>query len=72
MVNRKLAMLRRTLNVGVQLGWVPFNPFRARKALIEPRAENRRKRILTLDEEALLLDECLKDVVIETTRTTSR
>ncbi len=67
-VNRRLAMLRRILNVGVQLGWITHNPFVAGKSLIETRAETHRKRILTFDEEAALLDACLADTVIETTR----
>jgi hypothetical protein len=61
-------MLRRILNVDVQLGWLAHNPFNAGKSLIETRSENRRTRILTFDEKAALLEECLKDVVIETTR----
>ena len=67
-VNRKLAMLRRILNVGVQLGWLPFNPFTAGKPLVESRAENHRTRILTFEEERILLEACEHDVKIETIR----
>lgn len=67
-VNRKLSMLNRILNVGVQLGWLPFNPFRAGKPLIDKRAEFHRTRILTFEEEKRLLDACLTDYEVEAMR----
>lgn len=57
-VNRKLAYVRRLLNVGKQLRWIPTNPFTEGRPLIDTRAEKVRDRALTYQEEQLLLDQC--------------
>jgi integrase len=67
-VNRKLAMLKRIVKVGVQLGWITVNPFLAGKPLVETRAENTRSRILTFEEERRLIEACLSDDEIDTLR----
>jgi hypothetical protein len=57
-VNRKLAYLRRLLNVGKQLRWLTVNPFTEGKPLINAGAERPRERVLTYDEEKRLLSAC--------------
>jgi integrase len=58
-VNRKLAYLRRLLNVGKQLRWIQTNPFQEGRALIKVKGEQSRERILTYDEERRLLAACV-------------
>lgn len=59
-VNRKLAYLRRLLNVAVQLRWLDKNPFKDGKPLIVASAEASRERVLTFEEEERLLAACDK------------
>jgi integrase len=57
-VNRELAHLRRMFNIALQNGWVLRNPFACGDPLILTSCERRRERILTVDEEARLLQAC--------------
>jgi integrase len=57
-VNRKLAYLRRLMNVGKQLRWLTVSPFTEGKPLINAGAERARERVLTYDEEKRLLAAC--------------
>lgn len=57
-VNRDLELLRRVLNFAVGNGWIEVNPFRGKPAIISLSAEPRRDRVLTVDEEARLLEAC--------------
>jgi integrase len=57
-VNRELALLRNMLNVALQNGWILKNPFHGGPPLINLADEKKRQRILTRDEERLLLDAC--------------
>lgn len=56
--NREAAVLRRVLNVACQQGWMLKNPFHCGDPLIIVSAERRRERILSVAEEAKLLDAC--------------
>jgi integrase len=56
--NREAAVLRRMLNVALQQGWIVKNPFNCGDPLIIISGERRREGILTLDEEARLLEAC--------------
>lgn len=60
-INRKTAVLRKMLNVAIQLGWLERNPFNQGKPLIDTKAERNRTRILTYDEERRLLAACTGD-----------
>lgn len=55
-VNRTLALMRQILNFAVQNKWLKESPFGAN--LISTANENKRKRILTADEEKRLLTAC--------------
>ena len=57
-VNRELSYLRRILNIAVRESWLVKNPFNAGDGLISTADERKRERILTLDEENLLLKAC--------------
>ncbi len=57
-VNRKLAYLRRILNVGIQLRGTGVNPFKMGKALINTGVEIPRERVLTYNEEIRLVAAC--------------
>ena len=59
-VNRKLAYLRRLLNVGIQLRWMPhgLNPFNEGSPLIKTAEEEINERILTFEEEQKILAVC--------------
>ncbi len=57
-LNRELACLRRIFNIAVRQDWITKNPFNRGEALIDVSAERQRERILTLDEELLLLLAC--------------
>lgn len=59
-VNRELALLRRMLNIAHREGWIIKNPFDATEKLISTADEKKRDRILTKEEEILLLDKCLE------------
>jgi len=68
-INRKLSYLRRVLNIGIRKKWLTTNPFRDGEALIRPKAEKARERVLTFEEESALLKMCDQDyLVIETER----
>jgi hypothetical protein len=54
-VNRELALLRRMLNVAQREGWIAKNPFSVGESLISLADERKRERIITKDEEKLLL-----------------
>lgn len=56
--NREAAVLRRIFNIARQQGWLVKNPFHCGDPLIIVSAERRRERILTLEEEARLLEAC--------------
>lgn len=66
--NRKLAYLRRLLNVAKQLRWITVNPFLEGRPLIKTKAEKPRERILTFAEESALLKACSSDDVTTYTR----
>lgn len=55
-VNRKLAYLRRILNIAKRQRWIPSNPFHDGEPLIKVSEETARNRILTFEEEERLLD----------------
>ena len=57
--NRKLTLLNRVLNVGVQLEWLVVNPMKKGKPLIKKSIENKRNRMLTFEEEERLLAQCV-------------
>lgn len=61
-VNYELATLRGFLLYAFDQGWIKKNPFRRQRSgqsLIQPSAENRRARLLSLDEEQRLLTQCV-------------
>ena len=70
LVNRELGYIRAMLNVAVKKGWISSNPFNAGVPLIVVAHENKRERVITLEEEQLLLDGCgarqnhLRDFII--------
>src|ERR1700754_228317 len=57
-MNRELAVLRRMLNIALRQSWISKNPFNAGEPLIIVSGERKRERILTLEEEARLLEAC--------------
>jgi len=57
-VNRELSKLRRMLNIAQREGWIKQNPFAAGESLISLADERKRERILTREEERLLLNAC--------------
>ena len=57
-MNRELGILRRIFNIGLAESWIKKNPFQSGEPLISPADENKRERILTIDEERRLLDAC--------------
>lgn len=56
--NREAAVLRRIFNIACQQGWIHKNPFHCGDSLIVVSAERRREKILTVSEEARLLEAC--------------
>lgn len=56
--NREAAVLRRILNIACQQGWILKNPFHCGDPLIIVSAERRRDKILTIAEEARMLEAC--------------
>lgn len=57
-VNRELELLRGVLNYAVQNEWLIRNPFSLTKGVISKAAEVERERVLSRDEEQMLLDAC--------------
>jgi integrase len=57
-VNRELTYLRRIFNIAEREGFINKNPFRSGDTLISTTDEVRRERVLTHDEEILLLNVC--------------
>lgn len=55
---RKAAVLRRIFNIACQQGWILKNPFHCGDPLIIVSAQRRREKILTISEEARLLEAC--------------
>lgn len=53
-----MAYLRRLLNIAERNGWIPKNPFKSGDALIHAADEVKRERILTREEESILLTAC--------------
>jgi integrase len=58
-VNREMAYLRRLLNIAERNGWINRNPFKCGDSLIHIADERKRERILTREEEAKLLAQCV-------------
>ena len=58
-VNRELALLRRILNIAHREGWLLKNPFLATDKIISAADEKKRERILTREEEKVLLENCI-------------
>lgn len=56
--HRVLQLLRHILNVAVREGWAVKNPFHAGKSLISTADERKRRRVMSYEEEALLLGRC--------------
>lgn len=69
-VNRELSLLRRMLNIAQREGWISRNPFHSGDSLISNADERKRERVLSRNEELLLLDACdehrahLKPIII--------
>ncbi len=57
-VNRELAYLRRVLEIAKRQNWIIYNPFNQGDPLISIADEQKRERIITLEEEASLLMFC--------------
>jgi integrase len=57
-VNREMALLRRMLNIAEREGWIPRNPFRAGEPLINVADERKRERVISREEEEMLLAAC--------------
>ncbi len=57
-VNRELQLLRAVFNFARRQGWVTRNPFEQGESLISLAQETKRERILTREEEELLLAAC--------------
>jgi integrase len=56
--NRELAYLRRIFNIALRQDWINSNPFSNGDTLFQISAEQKRERILTIDEEKRLLAAC--------------
>lgn len=56
--NREACVLRRVFSIAVQQSWLSKNPFNCGDPLILISAERRRERILTKQEETLMLEAC--------------
>lgn len=59
-VNRELERLRAMFRFAVRQGWLFRSPFEMGDSLISKADETRRERVLTFEEEARLLNACLK------------
>lgn len=57
-VNRELTVLRRMLSIAHREGWILRHPFSGSDTIISPSDETKRTRILSREEEDLLLDAC--------------
>jgi integrase len=57
-VNRELTVLRRMLSIAFKEGWILRHPFSGSDTIISTSDEVKRTRILSRDEEVLLLDAC--------------
>jgi integrase len=57
-VNRELELLRAILNYAVQNEWLVKNPFALVKGIISKAAEVERDRVLSFDEEQMLIEVC--------------
>lgn len=57
-VHRELSLLRSVMKFARQSGWISRSPFEQGETLISTAAENERDRILSRDEEKLLLTAC--------------
>lgn len=57
-VNRELTVLRRMLSIAHREGWILRHPFSGSDTIISPSDETKRTRVLSRDEEELLLDAC--------------
>lgn len=57
-VNRELTVLRRMLSIALREGWIIKHPFSGSDTLISPSDETKRIRVLSRNEELLLLDAC--------------
>ena len=58
-VNRDLSHVRRMFNIAEREGWVDVSPFRRGERLISLADEQARTRVVTLDEEERLLEQCV-------------
>ena len=58
-VNRELQLLRTVFIFAQRQGWIDRNPFHTGEPLINRAAENKRNRVLTYEEEDLLLAQCV-------------
>lgn len=58
-VHRELALLSRVMGVAHREGWINRNPFHATDKLISVAEEKKRDRVLTREEEKLLLEQCV-------------
>lgn len=57
-IHMYLKFARRVFNVAIEQGWLDVNPFKRGRPLIQNTLEVERTRVLTLDEENRLLDQC--------------
>lgn len=57
-VNRELTVLKRMLSIAFREGWILRHPFSGSDVIISPSDETKRTRVISRDEEALLLDAC--------------
>lgn len=57
-VNRELTVLRRMLSIALREGWILKHPFSGSDTIISPSDETKRDRVLSRQEEELLLDAC--------------
>ena len=62
-MNRELGVLRRIFRIAVREEWIRRSPFDAGESLISPSSERMRERILSLEEERLLLAALVRDDV---------
>ncbi|MDX6611635.1 MAG: hypothetical protein QOD75_821 [Blastocatellia bacterium] len=58
-VNRELSYLRRLLNIAEREGWTLRNPFSSGDSLINISDEKKRERVLSREEESMLLGHCI-------------
>lgn len=57
-VNRELTVLRRMFSIALREGWILKHPFSGSDTIISPADEIKRIRVLSDNEEAMLLDAC--------------